>query len=420
MEENQKNLEKVHELFSDYKQAGKKPENNNNSGGLKGEDLLAKFFTPRKDKEFFRILPPLDGRKHIETAFFHVVPFTNKNGEVNRFKKIYCPAHNDPHVPKLDANGDIVLDASGNKVLVPQRCPLCEKKNAILAKQDQSIRKVKKEDLTPEQKVIFDKNSKIFADAMVWDAKRFYIVRGIDKGSTGDGVKFWRFKHNFKKQGVQDKLIPVLQDFVDQFGVDFTDVNLGTDLSISVVDNQMPNNPSKSYRDVSSITHRGQSKLHDDPLIVQQWVNDKTTWRDVFKIPNAPELTPTQMLERIARGANPYWDETDKDNKRWVFPDPADAELQKRANTREDNLGSNVSNNSNIEMASDIVNSSYTPTIQNITKEDVGTYNDDAVDVGAELSQEVSTYSLPQQTSELVEETTSTQSYVDDYDDLPF
>ena len=34
------------------------------------EDLLAKYFVPRKPKEIFRILPPKEGRKHIDEAFF--------------------------------------------------------------------------------------------------------------------------------------------------------------------------------------------------------------------------------------------------------------------------------------------------------------------------------------------------------------
>ena len=80
------------------------------------EELLSKFFVPRKDKEYFRMLPALPGRDDIEVAFFHVVAVNAPNGK-KKWRKIYCPAHNDPKVGKTDANGNIIRDQNGKPVL---------------------------------------------------------------------------------------------------------------------------------------------------------------------------------------------------------------------------------------------------------------------------------------------------------------
>jgi len=410
-------LSAVKAMFADYKSDDN---NDNKPKKLSKEEILAKYFTPRKEKEYFRILPPLQGRKHIETAFFHVVK-VNGPGGIKRWRKIYCAAHNDEKVQKIDENGKPVFDSNDKPFMVPKRCPLCEKSKSILVTQDQSVRNIKLDEMTEEQKKIKKKNDEIYKNAMAWDAKKFYIIRGIDRGNTGDGVKFWRFKHNYKKQGVKDKLIPILENFVEQFAVDFADPKSGTDLIISVVDNKIPGSD-RTFKDVSTIFLRGQSALTTDQTIYNLWVNDPTIWRDVFKPAQAPQLNSEEYLERIVKGVDPYWDETDPNNKKWVFPDPNDSELEKQANTRDQNLGSVNNDNRNVEQASDLVAQSYTSnvtnvTIENVTKQDVGQYNDDSEDIASNIVTENQGNSIQQQN---VVESESNNSDYDNYDDLPF
>ena len=40
-------------------------------------------------------------------------------------------------------------------------------------------------------------------------SRMFYIVKVIDRDAEEDGVKFWRFKHNYKNEGVLDKIFPI-------------------------------------------------------------------------------------------------------------------------------------------------------------------------------------------------------------------
>jgi hypothetical protein len=412
--ETQSNLDELRKQFQDYKSQRK------NQGKRKSsEEILAKYFTPRADLEIFRILPPKSGKKHIQEAFFHVVPVTTAGGK-KRMTKIYCPAHNEPFVPKKDEDGNVITDQEGKPVMIPVHCPLCEKEKTILKRQDPSVRGKKREELNPAQQEIFDENKKIFMEANKWEAKQFYIVRGIDKGNQKHGVKFWRFKHNYRNQGVFDKLLPVLSQYIEVNQNDFADPEKGTDLAITVADGQFNN---VVYRQVTAINAKGPSKLHEDPLIVRQWLEDPITWRDVFKPRSAPGITPKEYLEMLAVGQEPYWDDSDPNNKKWVFPGRPD--LEEKANQRNDSL--DADNTKNFKQASDVSNDGVN--INNVTEKHVGEFTDKGTDVGQEVKE------TPPSQTEPVQTTTETESketvaesvdndpdvdYGNEYDDLPF
>ena len=38
------------------------------------------------------------------------------------------------------------------------------------------------------------------------------MVKLIDRDNEQDGVKFWRFKHNTKSEGVLDKIFPIFKN----------------------------------------------------------------------------------------------------------------------------------------------------------------------------------------------------------------
>jgi hypothetical protein len=436
--ENQNNggssgLDELQSFLSDYYKAD---DQSSNSGG-KRENLLAKYFVPRNTTEEFRLLP-LKGHQLVEFAFFHRVKVNDPSkpgGKGN--KKVYCPAHNDPKVPKLDSSGQPILDQAGNPVLVPARCPLCEKQKAILAKQDQSIRYKKKEDMSAAELEINEKNKAIYKASKDWEARKYYIARGIDKGSPKDGIKFWRFIDNYKKQGDYDKLIPAIKSFYDQHQANPADVEKGCDFVLNVIDSSLPNGA--KYKYVNSIFPKAPSRLHEDSLVVKELLNDPISWRDVFKKSTITKvISYEEYLERIARGTDPYWDATDSNNKRYVFPDPSDAELQAAANQKSESLQGE--REEKIELASDIVNASYSPNISDVTKEDIGTFKDDSVDLGAQFTEKVEEESVPEQApvsetvteqapqqevsapAEPVAETQQTETHMDmdDLDDLPF
>lgn len=397
------NLSELKKMFSDFQ---KKQSQSNKRKSR--EDLLAKYFVPRKTKETFRILPPKPGKKHIEEAFFHVVTTNTAGGKKKHGTIIYCPAHNDPRVPKMGVDGKPVLDQNGNPILVPAPCPLCAKHKRELAKQDPSLKGIKKENMNDAQKKIKAKNDENYMEAIKWEAKKFYIVRGIDKGAEKDGVKFWRFKHNYKNQGTLDKLLPILEDYMSTQQADFSDPQTGTDLNIIMTDSEFNG---RVYKAISAITARGKSPLSQDPIVMRQWLDDNVTWRDVFMPKKAPNITPFEFLEMVASGTSPYWDDSDANNKHWVFPNRPD--LEEAANTRNRNL--DADDDDNFEYASDIDEEEYPRvTISNITESKVGTFNDDASDMGKETLAETE---VENETNQIVDETSQSGS---DYDDLPF
>ena len=323
-----------------------------------GQEMLKKYFIPRNDREIFRILPAKAGKKVVEEAFFHVVTTTTTGGKVKHGTIIYCPAHNDPPVKKLDKNGNVVLNDKNLPVMIPAPCPLCKKSEDLLKTQDPSLKGVSKEKsltLSAADKAIYDKNGAIFKESNGWQAKKFYIVRGIDKGVQRDGVKFWRFKHNFQNKGTLNMLLPALYDFNAINQTDYTNVQNGTDLSISMVDTT--SNNGIKYKAIVGISARGKSPLSGDIAVIRDWLNDDITWREVFQPKKAPNITSFQFLEMIVAGINPYWDDSDSNNKHWVFP--KNPELETLANTRTRDL--DADNNENHEYASDIVDDEYIP-----------------------------------------------------------
>jgi hypothetical protein len=395
-------MDDLKRMFSDYQKK------QTQSGGKKSrEDLLTKYFVPRKTKEIFRILPPKANKKHIEEAFFHVVTTNSTGGKKKHGTIVYCPAHNDPKVKKLNSSGEPILDANNAPIMIPAPCPLCAQHKKWIAKQDQSLKGIKKENMDADQLKIKTKNDEIYKEAIKWEAKKFYIVRGIDKGQEKDGVKFWRFKHNYKNQGTLDKLLPILEDYMTSQQADFSSPENGTDLNIIMTDSEFNGHV---YKTISAITAKGKSPLHADSLIARQWLNDDITWRNVFLPKKAPNTTPYEFLEMVANGTNPYWDDSDQSNKHWVFPNRPD--LEELANNRQRNLDAD-DDADNFEQASDL-DCEYV-SVSNMTESKVGKYNDDATDVGAEIHAETA----PKVTAN-VAQPTEPAATDDNYDDLPF
>ena len=185
----------------------------------------------------------------------------------------------------------------------------------------------------------------------------------------------------------------------------FADPVNGTDLSIIMADTEFNK---RVYKTISAITTRNKSALHTDPIVARQWLDDTTTWREVFKPKTAPGISPYEFLQMASTGNNPYWDDSDAANKHWVFPGRPD--LEQAANTRKANL--DADGDENFEYASDLEEGPRT-TISNITPSTVGKYEEDAVDITAKT-----------QPAEVVDEHEDLAGDPEiasgDYEDLPF
>jgi len=219
---------------------------------LSQEDRMKRYFTLLlNDKESsrqrrIRILPTTDGTSVFNEAWFHEL-------QVGGFyQKIYDPAGNDN-----------------------EASPLNDVYNALKATKRKDDDELAKD----------------------YKAKLFYVVKVIDRDNEQDGPKYWRFKHNYKKDGILDKIIPIMRTKGD-----ITDMDNGRDLIIDLTKSKSPKG--KEYTSVSTIMYDDPAPLSQDVELAKKWINDESTWKDVYS------RKPLEYLEAISRGESPRWDDT--------------------------------------------------------------------------------------------------------------
>ncbi len=212
------------------------------------EDRMKKYFTTvlpknvQNQERRIRILPTKDGSSPFVEVYFHELQV---NGE---WVKLYDPAQDG------------------------KRSPLNELREALMQGDEQSKELAKQ-----------------------YRARKFYIVKVIDRDNEQDGVKFWRFKHNAKQDGVLDKIFPIFQKKGD-----ITDISNGRDLTLFLT--LTKSGKGKEYTSINSIMPEDPSPLHEDATISKTWVDDSLVWSDVYS------KKSEDYLEMVAKGETPRWD----------------------------------------------------------------------------------------------------------------
>jgi hypothetical protein len=184
-------------------------------------------------------------------------------------------------------------------------CPFCEAREALLATGKEQDKELAKK----------------------YSAKKMYVVKVIDRDNEADGIKFWRFNHDYRKQGILDKIYGVLQ----AVNKDITDPETGRDLLVMIGRDQ-GNRPV-----VQSISHVDPTPLSEDSELAAEWLADKRTWEDVYSIKSY------DYLEIVVKGGTPVWD---KEAKKFVDKNSATTEDEVGSLDEELSVGvSNVKNN---------------------------------------------------------------------------
>jgi hypothetical protein len=138
--------------------------------------------------------------------------------------------------------------------------------------------------------------------ARQYRSRKFYIVKVIDRDHESDGVKFWRFKHNHKGDGVIDKVFPIFRNKGD-----VTNSETGRDLILSLTLTKA--GTGKEYTVINSVLNDDPSPLHTDADVAKTWLEDELTWSDVYS------KKGEDYLEMVARGEVPRWDTA---SSKWV------------------------------------------------------------------------------------------------------
>jgi hypothetical protein len=213
------------------------------------EDRMKKYFAAiltqneTSGQKRLRILPTPDGSSPFKEVWYHEVQVEGK------WNKIYDPGKNDN-----------------------ERSPLTEIHDELMSTGKESDKEL----------------------AKAYKPRKFYIVKVIDRDNEADGVKFWRFKHNYKNEGILDKIIPIWKAKGD-----ITDSVNGRDLIIELAKAKTPKGA--TYTVIQTVMHDDPSPVHTDAETAKSWVEDPLTWVDVYS------KKPVEYLEAIARGETPRW-----------------------------------------------------------------------------------------------------------------
>jgi len=209
------------------------------------------YFSPRlgnnqkTGKVTIRILPALEGQESAIDSYYGHYLSTN-SGKPNDSRVFACLEHEEK-----------------------EECPACEARKALYASGTEEDKEAAKK-LYPRQ---------------------FYVLRVIDRDNEDHGVKFWRFGFDRRGSGYMDKLA----DLFAEVGIDPTDPETGYDIKLTL------NKNSQGHTVVTNLLHTPPSPLSTDKELVNKWLSDTRTWRDVFSV------KPKDYIELLIMGKQPVW-----------------------------------------------------------------------------------------------------------------
>ena len=244
----------------------KSQSSSNTTTKMSSEDRMKKYFAAllkdneKQGQKRVRILPTTDGSSPFKEVWFHEIQVDGK------WQKFYDPAKNDN-----------------------ERSPLNEVYEELMSTGKESDKELAKQ----------------------YKARKFYIVKVIDRENEQDGVKFWRFKHNYKQEGILDKVIPIWKAKGD-----ITDPTTGRDLILELT--KAKTGKGATYTVIQTVMYDDPSPISKDENQLTDWVSDEMTWEDVYS------KKPVEYLEAIARGETPRWD---SEKGGYVYSNDETAEL---------------------------------------------------------------------------------------------
>ena len=252
------------------------------------EERMKKYFaailkdSEKQGQRKIRILPTTDGSSPFKEVWFHEI---NVDG---KWQKFYDPGKNDN-----------------------ERSPLNEVYDELMSTGRESDKQL----------------------ATQYKARKFYIVKVIDRDHEEDGVKFWRFKHNYKQEGILDKIIPIWKAKGD-----VTDSDKGRDLILELTKAKTPKGA--TYTVIQTVMYDDPTPTHEDAEQASTWINDELTWEDVYS------KKPVEYLEAIARGETPRWD---TDAGKYIYSNNQEEEISMGGSVKSESKKSDPQSNDEVD-----------------------------------------------------------------------
>ena len=238
-------LDSVLAQYESSKQSG-----SSSTSKMSQEERMKKYFAAilrdneKQGQKRIRILPTQDGSSPFKEVWFHEI---NVDG---KWQKFYDPGKNDN-----------------------ERSPLSEVYDELMSTGRESDKQL----------------------ATQYKPRKFYIVKVIDRDNEQDGPKFWRFKHNYKQEGIFDKIIPIYKAKGD-----VADADKGRDLILELTKAKTPKGT--FYTVIQTVMYDDPTPVHEDEDTMSEWIENELTWEDVYS------KKQVEYLESIARGETPRWD----------------------------------------------------------------------------------------------------------------
>jgi len=251
-------------VLAQYEQS--KQGSSSSSSKMSQDERMKKYFaailkdTEKQGQRRLRILPTPDGSSPFKEVWYHEIQVDGK------WQKFYDPGKNDN-----------------------ERSPLNEVYEELRSTGKDSDKELAKQYLS----------------------RKFYIVKVIDRDAEDEGVKFWRFKHNYKNEGILDKIIPIWRAKGD-----ITDPDNGRDIILELTKAKTPKGA--TYTVIQTIMYDDPAPVHEDKDLAKSWIDDELTWEDVYS------KKPVEYLEAIARGETPRWD---SEKGGYVYGDSTSGEI---------------------------------------------------------------------------------------------
>jgi len=251
-------------VLAQYEQS--KQGSSSSSSKMSQDERMKKYFaailkdTEKQGQRRLRILPTPDGSSPFKEVWYHEIQVDGK------WQKFYDPGKNDN-----------------------ERSPLNEVYEELRSTGKDSDKELAKQYLS----------------------RKFYIVKVIDRDAEDEGVKFWRFKHNYKNEGILDKIIPIWRAKGD-----ITDPENGRDIILELTKAKTPKGA--TYTVIQTVMYDDPAPVHTDKELANSWINDELTWEDVYS------KKPVEYLEAIARGETPRWD---SEKGGYVYGDSTSGEI---------------------------------------------------------------------------------------------
>jgi len=126
-------------------------------------------------------------------------------------------------------------------------------------------------------------------------ARKYYVCKVIDRENEAHGIKFWRFRDNWQKQGTLDKIVNLMK--VMKGDMSDATAKHGQDLVIDIA-----RNSNKTPIVQTILPAPEKSVLSTDAALQAEWLGDKRTWKDVYAIKDY------KFLEIIIEGGTPAYD----------------------------------------------------------------------------------------------------------------